>query len=126
MIDTYLMASLLKGISANCKIIMVGDDHQLPSVGPGQLLHDLIESEMLSVVKLKELYRQGKDSNIISLAYDVRNGEISPLIFNKDEDLTLESVVTHYKGYIDLEILLLTVCLLLCLTLYTFINTHLL
>ena len=100
MIDTYLMASLLKGISANCKIIMVGDDHQLPSVGPGQLLHDLIESEMLSVVKLKELYRQGKDSNIISLAYDVRNGEINPLIFNKDEDLTFiscqnENVISH-------------------------------
>lgn len=88
MIDTYLMASLLKGTSANCKIVMVGDDHQLPSVGPGQLLHDLIESEKLSVVKLKELYRQGKDSNIISLAYDVRNGEVQPQIFNKDEDLT--------------------------------------
>lgn len=100
MIDTYLMASLLKGISANCKIIMVGDDHQLPSVGPGQLLHDLIESEMLSVVKLKELYRQGKDSNIISLAYDVRNGEINPQIFNKEEDLTFiscqnEKVISH-------------------------------
>ena len=88
MVDTYLMASLLKGISSNCKIVMVGDDHQLPSVGPGQLLHDLIESEKLSVVKLKELYRQGKDSNIISLAYDVRNGEVIPQIFNKEEDLT--------------------------------------
>ena len=88
MIDTYLMAALLKGISANCKIVIVGDDHQLPSVGPGQLLHDLIESEKLSVVKLKHLYRQEKDSNIISLAYDIRNGEINPQIFNKDEDLT--------------------------------------
>lgn len=91
MIDTYLMASLLKGISANCKIVMVGDDHQLPSVGPGQLLHDLIESEKLEVVKLKELYRQGKDSNIISLAYDVRQGKVHPQIFNKDEDLTFIS-----------------------------------
>ena len=91
MVDTYLMAALLKGISANCKIVMVGDDHQLPSVGPGQLLHDLIESEKLSVVKLKELYRQGKDSNIISLAYDVRSGEVNPQIFNKDEDLTFIS-----------------------------------
>lgn len=100
MIDTYLMASLLKGISANSKIVMVGDDHQLPSVGPGQLLHDLIESEKLSVVKLKELYRQGKDSNIISLAYDVRAGEVQPQIFNKDDDLTfiscpLEQVISN-------------------------------
>lgn len=91
MIDTYLMASLLKGISANCKIVMVGDDHQLPSVGPGQLLHDLIESKKLSVVKLKELYRQGKDSNIISLAYNVRAGEIEHQLFNKKEDLTFIS-----------------------------------
>jgi exodeoxyribonuclease V alpha subunit len=91
MVDTYLLAALLKGISANCKIVMVGDDHQLPSVGPGQILHDLIESEKLSVVKLKELYRQGKDSNIISLAYDVRNGEVTPQIFNKEEDLTFIS-----------------------------------
>lgn len=88
MIDTYLMASLLKGISANCKIIIVGDDHQLPSVGPGQLLHDLIESEKLPVVKLKELYRQGKDSNIISLAYDIRKGSIDETIFNEEDDLT--------------------------------------
>ena len=91
MIDTYLLASLLKGISANCKIIMVGDDHQLPSVGPGQILHDLISSEKLEVVKLKELYRQGKDSNIISLAYDIRAGSINREVFNKDTDLTFIS-----------------------------------
>lgn len=102
MIDTYLLASLLKGISANCKIVMVGDDHQLPSVGPGQILHDLISSDMLSVVKLKELYRQGKDSNIISLAYDVRAGEVNPQVFNKDEDLTFincpsEKVIDNIK-----------------------------
>lgn len=88
MIDTYLLASLLKGISANCKIIMVGDDHQLPSVGPGQILHDLISSEKLEVVKLKELYRQGKDSNITSLAYDIRAGSINREVFNKAADLT--------------------------------------
>lgn len=111
MVDTYLMASLLKGISANCKIVMVGDDHQLPSVGPGQLLHDLISSDTLSVVKLKELYRQGKDSNIISLAYDVRNGEVNPQIFNKEQDLTfinctveqaitnIKEIATTYKDY---------------------------
>lgn len=91
MIDTYLMASLLKGLSANCKIILVGDDHQLPSVGPGQLLHDLISSEKLTTVKLKELYRQGKDSNIITLAYDIRNGKVMRDVFNKEEDLTFIS-----------------------------------
>lgn len=102
MIDTYLMASLLKGLSANCKIILVGDDHQLPSVGPGQLLHDLISSEKLTTVQLKELYRQGKDSNIITLAYDIRNGKVMRDVFNKEEDLTFisctpDQVINHIK-----------------------------
>ena len=88
MIDTYLMASLLKGISSNCKVILVGDDHQLPSVGPGQVLHDLIESHALQVVELTELYRQGIDSNIISLAYDIRNQSVNKDIFNVEDDLT--------------------------------------
>ncbi len=88
MIDTYLMASLLKGISANCKIILVGDDHQLPSVGPGQVLHDLIESNCLQKVELTELYRQGKDSNILTLAYDIRQGEVNEEVFNIGDDLT--------------------------------------
>lgn len=88
MVDTLLIASLLRGISANCKVIMVGDSYQLPSVGPGQVLHDLISSSKLPVVELKELYRQGKDSNILTLAYDVRKGEVVDDVFNKEEDLT--------------------------------------
>lgn len=88
MIDTYLMASLLKGISANCKILLVGDDHQLPSVGPGQVLHNLIESNSLQKVELTELYRQGKDSNILTLAYDIRQGEVNEEVFNVGDDLT--------------------------------------
>ncbi len=91
MIDTLLMANLLKGLSVGCKIILVGDDHQLPSVGPGQVLHDLIGSEALEVVELKKLYRQGKDSNIITLAYQIRNGQVDRNIFNKEEDLTFIS-----------------------------------
>ncbi len=88
MIDTYLMAHLLRGISSNCKVILVGDDHQLPSVGPGNVLHDLIESRKLEVVELTELYRQENHSNIISLAYDIRKQTIQKDIFNVDDDLT--------------------------------------
>ena len=88
MIDTYLMASLLKGLSGTCKIIIVGDDHQLPSVGPGDVLHDLIDSKMLEVIELNELYRQGMDSNIINLAYDIRKCSINRDIFNINDDLT--------------------------------------
>ena len=88
MVDTLLMASLLRGISVNCRIILVGDSYQLPSVGPGQVLHDVICSGKIEVVELKELYRQGKDSNILSLAYDIRRGVVEDYYFNKKEDLT--------------------------------------
>ena len=88
MVDTYLMAHLLRGISSNCKIVLIGDDHQLPSVGPGQVLHDLIQSDSLEKMELTELYRQGNDSNIISLAYDIRNQYVQKDIFNNGEDLT--------------------------------------
>lgn len=91
MIDTLLMNHLLKGISSNCKIVLVGDDHQLPSVGPGQVLRDVIQCGKLDVVELKDLYRQGNDSNIIKLAYDIRNKSISKDIFNEEEDLTFIS-----------------------------------
>lgn len=112
MVDTYLMANLLKGLSSNCKIILVGDDHQLPSVGPGDILHDLIESNMLDVIELKELYRQEADSNIISLAYDIRNSKIKRDIFNISDDLTFiecsdREVMEHIKEithtYFDLN-----------------------
>ena len=112
MVDTYLMASLLRGLSANCKIVLVGDDHQLPSVGPGNVLHDLIESKSLDVVELTELYRQGEDSNIISLAYDIRNSSVNKDIFNTHEDLTFiecrdEEVIPNIleicNTYVDLN-----------------------
>ena len=112
MIDTYLMDSLLKGLSANCKIIIVGDDHQLPSVGPGDVLHDLIESDMLEVVKLKDEYRQDEGSNIITLAYDIRKKMINEEIFNVKDDLTfikcldsevITNIIDIYNTYKDLD-----------------------
>ena len=87
MLDTLLLANLLKGLSTNTKIIFVGDVDQLPSVGAGNVLEDLLTSEELKVIKLKNLYRQGKDSNIISLAHDINEGILNKDIFNKGEDL---------------------------------------
>ncbi len=110
MIDTYLMMNLLKGLSVSTKIVLVGDYEQLPSVGPGQVLSDLIQSKKLPVCYLNELYRQGKDSNIIMLAHDIRKGYIDESLFNKEEDLTFISsppgkVMNHMKeiaeAYID-------------------------
>jgi len=94
MVDTYLFDSLLKGLRYDTKIILVGDYNQLPSVGPGELLKDMIESNSLNVVELKELYRQKENSNIISLAYQINEDSLDTTIFNKDEDLTFIPVPT--------------------------------
>ena len=87
MLDTLLLSNLLKGLSTNTKIVFVGDADQLPSVGAGNVLHDLISSEELEVIKLKNLYRQGKDSNIITFAHNINEGILDKDIFNKGEDL---------------------------------------
>lgn len=110
MIDTYLFSNLLKGLSVHTKIILVGDVDQLPSVGPGQVLSDLIGSEKLNVCKLNTLYRQKEGSNIISLAYQIKNGKVEKSLFNQDEDLTfvecmdsevIDKVNEISKAYVD-------------------------
>ena len=87
MVDTYLMDSLLKGLYYDTKIILVGDFNQLPSVGPGELLKDLILTEKFDVVELNKLYRQEENSNIISLAYDINSGVYNSNLFNQGDDL---------------------------------------
>ena len=88
MIDTYLFSNLLKGLKVNTKIILVGDVDQLPSVGPGQVLYDLITSEKVNICRLSTLYRQESGSNITHLAYDIKDGNIDFTLFNKEADLT--------------------------------------
>lgn len=87
MVDTYLFDSLLRGLRYDTKIILVGDSNQLPSVGPGELLKNMIESNSLNVVELKELYRQKENSNIINLAYQINENALDKTIFNQEEDL---------------------------------------
>lgn len=88
MVDTYLFDNLLKGLKYDTKIILVGDYHQLPSVGSGQLLKDLIETEKFTCIKLETLYRQQENSHIISFAHDINHGLLNNEYFNKDDDLT--------------------------------------
>lgn len=88
MIDVSLFASLLRGLSVHTRIIIVGDVDQLPSVGPGQVLFDLIDSNKINVKYLNTLYRQKEESNIIKLAYNIREGVLDNTIFNKEDDLT--------------------------------------
>lgn len=74
MVDTWLLNWVLKAIPHGMQVILVGDKYQLPSVGPGQVLHDLLESQKISFVELTEIYRQGSDSTIIGLAHQVKDG----------------------------------------------------
>ena len=87
MLDTLLFSSLLNGLKYDTRIILVGDANQLPSVSPGEVLKDLVKSEVFEVIELKNLYRQAGESNIVNLAYDVNNGEVNYSLFNKDSDL---------------------------------------
>ena len=93
MVNNSLFASLLKALRDNTKIILVGDKDQLPSVGSGNLLADIISS-IDNVVYLKELYRQAKESSIVKLAYLVNE--------NKDYDFTSDEELSIIE---DLDIL---------------------
>lgn len=121
MIDTVLMSSLLKGTRRDVKLILVGDYYQLPSVAPGQVLKDLIDSDMIDVIKLKALYRQGEESYIPILATEIKDKDLSESFLMKKDDynflncsneevmLYIEQIVLKAieKGYTDKDIQIL-------------------
>lgn len=75
MVDELLMYALIRAIPDGTRILLVGDVDQLPSVGAGQVLKDMIESEYFNVLKLTEIYRQEKESNIVINAHKINKGE---------------------------------------------------
>ena len=75
MVDIHLFEALLSAVSVGTRLIMVGDRNQLPSVGPGQVLHDLIESGSFPVVILKKIFRQAGESDIVVNAHKINDGE---------------------------------------------------
>jgi exodeoxyribonuclease V alpha subunit len=75
-VDTWLANTLFKSISTNMQVIFVGDKDQLPSVGPGQVLHDLLEIDAIPKQELNEIYRQGDGSSIIPLAHEIKTGRL--------------------------------------------------
>lgn len=114
MIDIGLISSLFKALRMDCRVIMVGDYQQLPSVGPGQMLKDIIDSNVAPVVFLKELYRTAQDSEVISLAYGVNSGLIDytmageDLIFASGNIMTaISEIVLKYSkvSYKEFQIL---------------------
>ncbi len=85
MVDTILMYHLLNAIPLTAAVVMVGDAHQLPPVGPGNMLADLITSEAIPVFYLNTIFRQAKESSIIVNAHCVRNGDFPQLNAMKNE-----------------------------------------
>ena len=69
------MHSLLLAVTAGTRIILVGDENQLPSVGPGNVLRDIIQSGVFPVVELKKIFRQASHSDIVVNAHKIHNGE---------------------------------------------------
>lgn len=88
MLDTWLGNSLMQAIPKNAAIILVGDVDQLPSVGPGQVLHEIIRSEAVPVAKLTQIFRQAAKSKIITNAHQINQG-LMPESGDKGEDFFL-------------------------------------
>lgn len=116
MIDTMLLANLLKGLKSSCHIIFVGDANQLPSVAAGDVLNDMIESKELPVYALKNWHRQGSDSKIIPFAHRINEGILDRELLNGGSDLefipckdneiieVIGNVCKDYNSY-DLQVL---------------------
>ena len=75
MLDTHLTASLIRAIPDDCHLVLVGDVDQLPSIGPGNVLHDIITSERVPVTRLKSIFRQSHDSSIVTYSHAVKRGD---------------------------------------------------
>lgn len=85
MVDIHLMCALLKALVPGTRLILVGDSNQLPSVGPGNVLKDIIDSEAFDVVRLTKIYRQAENSHIVRNAHKINAGELITLD-NKNRD----------------------------------------
>jgi exodeoxyribonuclease V alpha subunit len=87
MVDVPLMASLLQALSDEAALVLVGDVDQLPSVGPGQVLADIIRSGLVPVARLTEIFRQAAESRIITGAHAINRGELPDLAASEGSDL---------------------------------------
>lgn len=85
MVDVSLMYALLKAISPGTRLILVGDEHQLPSVGPGNVLKDILASNKFTSVTLEKIFRQAQESDIVMNAHKIHQGE-HVVLDNKSKD----------------------------------------
>lgn len=95
MVDIYLFTSLLKAVSVGTRLILVGDVNQLPSVGPGNVLKDIINSGCCSVVRLERIFRQAAESDIVVNAHRINHGEPIALDNKSQDFFCLEREDSH-------------------------------
>lgn len=96
MIDVNLFNALLKGIRSNVQLIMVGDVFQLPSVGAGLILNDLIESDLFTFCPLEKIYRQSENSYIPYLALEIKNKDLADDFVNQKDDYNFLEADSKY------------------------------
>ncbi|MFS0780808.1 ATP-dependent RecD-like DNA helicase [Bacillus sp. 1P06AnD] len=94
MVDTWLAHQLLKALPKHVQVIFVGDEDQLPSVGPGQVLKDLLESGCIPTIRLESIYRQADGSSIIELAHEIKKGRLPANITTQQKDRSFFSCRT--------------------------------
>jgi exodeoxyribonuclease V alpha subunit len=97
MVDIVLASHLLKAIKPGTRLIMVGDINQLPSVGPGNVLKDIIESGMVEVIRLTEIFRQAQKSLIVTNAHGINEGRY-PVLNVKDKDFFFAPIPSPVQG----------------------------
>ena len=100
MVDCQLFYSLLRAIGPFNKILLIGDDKQLPPVSPGDVLRDLLELNLIPTVMLEKIHRQSENSGIIPLCYDVRNGRFNEENIHKDDVSFIECRNVDVKDYV--------------------------
>lgn len=86
MVDTWLAHQLCKALPEHVQLILVGDEDQLPSVGPGQVLKDLLASQVIPTVSLEHIYRQADGSSIIELAHEMKKGYLPADVTKQQAD----------------------------------------
>lgn len=104
MVDSLLFSHLMEASRKIRKVLFIGDDQQLPSVSPGNVLKDLIDSGLIKTLQLTRIYRQSKESGIVSLAHSIRNNEYSEQYFLDYNDIHFKNCdsrdVIKYVTYI--------------------------
>jgi exodeoxyribonuclease V alpha subunit len=108
MVDTHLFSSLLDALPKRCRILLIGDEDQLESVGPGKVFNDIIESDVVPIVHLQKIFRQSSGSGIVLLASQIRKEQTCSYedgvrFEEKDTAQILDALKDELSGYDDAE-----------------------